>query len=199
MSTFLSLLSQLPLFFYDYTGAILSLTCTLLYIQNRPASWILCMTSNLLHIYLLLKTGIYGDMGLEVLYLFMSIYGLYYWLWGSKTHDPAPIQHITLQHAILLCAASLPLYTMIYQVLLHHTDSNIAALDTLCTTLSCIAQWLMCRRIIETWSLWFIIDILFATLFYKKQLYGHVLLNLMYLPLALYGYRYWKKIQAQYR
>jgi len=58
---------------------------------------------------------------------------------------------------------------------------------------SLIAQWLMCRKIIETWSLWFFVDACYVGMHYLKGIPMHALVSCIYLGMAIVGYLLWQK------
>jgi len=63
--------------------------------------------------------------------------------------------------------------------------------------MSLVADFLMCRRIIQCWHLWFIVDCLFAAMYFYKDIPAHGLLYTFYVGLAVIGYLKWQKQKAQ--
>ena len=49
------------------------------------------IVSIIIYIYLTFQHKLYGDMGIQVYYLIMSIYGWYFWIKGKRAQVPVPI------------------------------------------------------------------------------------------------------------
>jgi nicotinamide mononucleotide transporter len=73
------------------------------------------------------------------------------------------------------------------------THSTVALLDAATTSLSLVAQWLMCHKIIITWVLWFITDVLYAAMYLSKNLPFHSILMIIYTGMAIAGYLVWAR------
>jgi len=59
--------------------------------------------------------------------------------------------------------------------------------------LSLIAQWLMARKILESWVFWIAVDALAIGLYAVKGLYPTTALYTVFLALAITGFFQWKR------
>ena len=84
-------------------------------------------------------------------------------------------------------------FITIHYLLSTLTHSTVAILDAATTSLSLVAQWLMCHKIIATWILWFITDALYATMYLSKSLPFHSILMIVYTGMAITGYLVWAR------
>lgn len=177
----------------DVLGSSLGLVDTLLLVRASIWAWPIGILAILINMVLYFKVMLYADLALQMVYLASSLYGWYYWLWGAKNNHPVPITHITLKLSlILLCLAGVA--TLISTgLLMHYTHSTTPLWDSSSAILSLVAQWLVCRKIIENWLLWLLIDSLYAGLYYYKGLPFHTLEHCIYLVIALIGYWLWRK------
>ncbi|KTD64877.1 nicotinamide riboside transporter PnuC [Legionella spiritensis] len=180
----------------DISGTLASLLATWLFIRINRKAWLVSMLATILNAWLYWQKGIYADMTLESFYFISTGYG---WLTWRKPHknQPGEISNLTGMQWIILGFAVLILFTAIMWVLQRYTSSNIASLDALTTSLSLVAQWLMCYKITATWILWLITDAIYAYLYLVKELPFHVVLMCAYLAMAAAGYRIWVKRQKQ--
>lgn len=185
-------------FLADYFGSFLSLTITLLYARNNIWAWPLCLMVYINGLYLYLTTGIYGKVVLDIIYIILSIYGLWHWRYGGKNHNKLPVTNIPVLEAYVLLGLLIIGYSIVSHILINHTNSTIPRLDALTMMLCLIGQWLTSRKYIESWSFWFMTDCIMAAMFYSKGLTGHFLLNLIYLPIAIYGHNKWLEIKREY-
>lgn len=180
---------------FDYAGAIFSFISTILYARNNILAWPFCIFTNIVNLYLFYQTGIFADAVLEFIYLSMALYGIWHWLYGGENHKELSVSNVPVLEAALLFGFSFIGYYGAHYILTTHTNSTVAKLDSLAMVLSLTAQWLTCRKYIQTWLVWFLADIVLAAMFYYKNLPAHLLLNLIYIPITFYGYNKWAKLQ----
>lgn len=177
----------------DVVGAGVDLITTLTYALELVWCWPLTLVSAVLNGYLYYQTGLYADMGLSSFYLLSAIYGWYAWCYGGKNHTVLPIRHITRREAtglaLLGCLATLFLGAIIQRV----TPSTVPFYDAATTVFSLIAQWLICRKVIENWLVWFAVDIVYVGLYYYKQIPAHSILLIIYLGIAVLGFSRWMR------
>ena len=181
----------------DLLGAIASLSSTLLFISVNRLAWVITILATLLNGYLYFQKGIYAEMTLEVAYFASAFYGWFAWKMPKKqNHSEITTLSSILQWLTLIVSWSV-LYSLLWYVLSHYTNTSVASLDATTTALSLMAQWLMCRKVIVTWALWFITDLIYVYLYFIKALPFHASLALIYTGLAITGYLRWRKYQRQ--
>ncbi len=181
--------------FFDLLGASVSLISTYYFIRLNSKAWPVGMIATVLNSWLYWHKGIYADMVLEFFYFLSMVYGWYQWKkmpTDSTTHQTSlgylkPLQWISL--GLLLAM----IFLSIRYLLETFTHSTVALLDATTTSLSLVAQWLMCHKIIITWILWFITDALYAAMYLSKNLPFHSILMIIYTGMAIAGYLVWEK------
>lgn len=179
--------------YLDFIGAIFAFISTIAYIRISPLAWPIGLIAIGIDIFLYWQKGIYGDMALQSIYLSMTFYGWYSWLFGGINKSELPITSLTPILAKLLAITAVIATTITFILLKELTNSQIPLLDATTTILSLIAQWLICRKIIQCWHLWFIIDALYCGLYIFKGIPAHASLQIMYLGMAIAGYYSWRK------
>lgn len=180
---------------FDFLGAIFSLISTYYFIQLNQKAWFVSIVATVLNGWLYWQKGIYADMALEGFYFLSTCYGLYLWQKPQQDFDKM-ISTLSWKQGLLLVPCTLIFFFIIVGLLVTFTHSQIAYLDALTTTLSLIAQWLMCHKIITTWVFWFFTDSLYAYIYLTKQLPFHTLLMLIYTLFSLLGYLRWTKMKS---
>lgn len=177
----------------DPLGAILSISATFYFTRASKLAWPLSICAILMNTLLYGTKGIYGQMGLEFAYLLSCIYG---WIfWGARSHHKQlPISHIPIS----ILAPSLPMLgLMIYGLTLFlkaYTNSTIPFWDAVTTVLGLYAQLMICRKWIESWMLWFVVDCMTVIIHWTKGIPFHSGIHLIYLGLAVMGYLRWRKL-----
>ena len=139
----------------------------------------------------------YADMGLQVYYLGISVYGWYFWLHGGNpgTNDEKPpVKRITGKLSWMLAAACLLLFLAISAALKYLTDSDVALGDGFTTAASIVATWMLARKILEHWLVWILVDAVAAALYFYKGLYPSTVLYVIYSLIAILGYFQWKRL-----
>ena len=146
-----------------------------------------------LYIYICIIAKLYADMGINVFYLIMSIYGWYYWTRKDEQQHVVPITKCSLTETILNIIATLCFFGIIYFILKKYTDSTVPVLDSFTTAIFIIGMWLQARKKIENWIYWIVGDTLVIPLFaYKGYVFTGVQFA-VFLGLAVSGYIEWKK------
>ncbi|KTD24803.1 nicotinamide riboside transporter PnuC [Legionella lansingensis] len=179
--------------FIDVLGAMISLLATYYFIRLNSKAWLISLMATSMNGWLYWQKGIYADTILESFYFLSACYGWYVWRMPTRQNNLLIIRLLSLKQSFLFIALTLVLFMFIAVLLSTFTDSNVVILDALTTSLSIVAQVLMCYKIILTWILWFITDAIYAYMYLHKQIPFHSMMMLVYLGMAIIGYCNWKK------
>ncbi len=178
----------------ELLGAILGLMYIFFSIRQSILTWPTGLITSALYIVVFLKSGFYADMGLQVYYVIISIYGWYFWISGKqKTEIKLPVRKTSVRLWLKLTGTFVITYVFILFILLNFTDSTVPYMDTLTTALSIIATWMLARKYIEHWLLWVFVDSVSVGLYIHKNLWPTVILFSVYTVMAVFGYLEWKK------
>lgn len=185
----------------EWFGVITGLLYLYLEIKQRPSMWIIGFISSLVYVIVFFQTKFYADGVLNSYYVAVSVYGFWLWLFGkSNTKDEKPVQNyirIVPKTFFILLAVTLVLFVTIYFVLTNFTDSSIPLGDSLVTSLSIVATWMLAKKIIEHWVVWVVVNGLSVFLFIVKGLYPTSFLYLCYGVLSVVGYFQWKHFKEE--
>ena len=72
-----------------------------------------------------------------------------------------------------------------------HTDQALPYWDSFVTAFSLVAQWMVARKLLENWGIWFVVDVVAAALYLTLGLHFTAVLYAAYLGLAVAGWRQW--------
>ena len=176
----------------DISGAILGLIATAAMVRATIWAWPLGIIGLFVDILLYWSRGIYADTVLNFVYVGMMLYGWHHWLYGGKNHSQLPIKSIKRINIIWLIPIIISAIFCVALFLKTYTDSNVPYLDAITATLSLLAQWLACRKIIENWAVWFVADTIYIGIYFYKGIPAHAILNVIYLGMAVVGYYSWR-------
>ena len=148
------------------------------------------IVSVIIYIDLTFQYKLYGDMGIQVYYLIMSIYGWYFWIKGKGAQVPVPISRNNKQGNLIVFLLFVGSFLLI-RFGLGLTDSNVPLWDALTSALAIAGMWLMARKKIEHWIAWIIVDSISLPLYIYKGLPLTSFQFLIFTILAVWGYLTW--------
>ncbi len=173
---------------------IFCLICVALTVKKNIWCWPTGIIGVSAYFVLFYQYKLYGDMGLQVVFLFQSIYGWWFWLNGKKEDiEEVPIRTLSNPERGSILGIILLIWGSLYYVLHSYTDAAIPHLDALVTALSLIANLLLARKVLENWILWIIADVFFVGIFIYKGLYLSAVTYVIFLVMATSGWINWKK------
>ena len=154
-------------------------------------SWPTAIVNVGLYVVVFRRTGLYSEMGLQVVYLALSIYGWYEWLYGGKDRSTLRVSRASSREWLI----AIPVAALFWLGLARYTATlpgvALPYLDSGLTTLSLVAQWMMTRKILENWVLWIVADIVYVPMYVYKGLAVTAALYAVFLALAALGLRSW--------
>ena len=181
--------------YIELLGAILGFIYILFSIRQSIWTWPVGLLTSLLYVWVFFVSKLYADMGLQVYYVFISIYGWYEWIRGKSPDrkEKLHISRLSFYLGGILAIITLLVLLLMWYVLKNFTDSPVPFADSLATALSIVATWMLARKILEHWLIWIFVDAFSMGLFWYKELYPTVILLGIYTIMAFVGYRELKK------
>ena len=176
--------------------------------------------STAIYIYICYRFILYGDMIVNLYYTLMSIYGWYMWNKINDKEQHIAISKTSKKDKVK--AFGIFAFTSIFVIIVYRyynvmpnnlgfTDSVVYAienltsgnldlfrkatpfLDTFTTGIFFVAMWLMANKKIEHWSFWIVGNIVSIPLYFVKGLGFTGIQYVLFLLLAIYGLKEWKK------
>ena len=179
----------------ELVAAFFTITSVVYAKKNNVLVFPTGMICTAIFVYLLLKSGLLGDMMINGYYFFMSLYGWYIWtrnvddLSATPISKTSPKEHLISLGIFIMTVVFVFLVYTVFDKFNHWTSY----LDTLTTGIFFVGMWLMAKRKIENWIYWIIGDIITVPLYFYK---GYTFSSILYFVLtiiAIYGYLAWKK------
>lgn len=183
----------------DAVGTTLGLIYLWLEYKANIWMWVVGIVMPIIDIYLYFKTGLYADFGMAIYYSLAAIvaacYGLVAWRKGDDPHSakPArPITHMPVRQALWALVAFLVIWGVMYELLIHLTDSTVPVTDSFANALSIVALWALAQKYVEQWLLWLVADAVLTALYAYKGLVFRPCLYGFYTIMAVVGYFKWR-------
>lgn len=189
----------LTLNYIEVLGALTGLIYLYFSINQIIWLWPLGLVTSGLYIYVFYHSGLFADMGLQVYYLLISLYGWHHWLTGGKNKtnvdhkSELPVSSLRPIYIGILILITISMTVLLGLLLSEIKNSSIPYWDAFTTSGSIVATWMLARKYIQNWIFWIIIDFVAMGTYIYKGLYPTVILFLVYTLMAFIGYRKWKK------
>jgi nicotinamide mononucleotide transporter len=155
-------------------------------------NWPVGLANNALYIAVFLGSGLYGDAGLQLVYIALGIYGWWNWARPGSQAEVRVTRTARSTWAWLIPVTILA--AIVLSVFLRRvTDSTVPGWDGAATALSLAAIYGQSRKYVESWWLWIAVDVIYVPLYLYKQLWLTSGLYLVFLVLCVAGLRAWSK------
>jgi len=138
---------------------------------------------------------LYADALLQVFYLVLLAYG---WSQWSKRKNGSAFIATRSSALFLIRVALLTLITWIIFGFLfqHYTSASLPWIDSLLTSMSLAAQYMIAKKKIENWFAWIAADAAYVPMYFYKHLPLTGILYLIFLLMAIRGWKEWNDERA---
>lgn len=156
-------------------------------------SWPTAIVGVALYIIVFYEAKLYADMGLQFIYIAISIYGWWKWLHGGEDKGELRVSRAPMPTLIigsLLAAAFAVTLGLLFR---QFTDNPLPFADSALTSFSLLAQFLMAKKYIENWYIWIVVDVFYIAMFIFKHLYPTAVLYAAFIGACTLGLVQWRK------
>jgi len=181
---------------WEILAVIFGIISVYLSTREHIWSWPTALVNVALYFIVFLEAKLYADMGLQVVYFALSLYGWYEWLYGGENRTELHVSRVTRSLGLKLLLIGLASAALLGTILARFTDASLPYLDSATTSTSLVAQWMMTRKILENWAVWVVVDVVYVGMFIFKKLYLTAGLYAVFLVLAVMGFIQWKRSLA---
>jgi nicotinamide mononucleotide transporter len=174
-------------------AALLGAISVWLSVRQNIWSWPTAIVNVVLYAIVFYEAKLYADMGLQVIYAVLSVYGWYEWLYGGAGRTELRVTRTGPRLGALLGVIA-AIGSGVLGVVLHRaTDAALPFMDSFLSSTSLVAQWMMTKKLLENWLVWIGVDVLYVGMFIFKGLYLTAGLYAVFLGLAVRGYIDWRR------
>ncbi|HJU73976.1 MAG TPA: nicotinamide riboside transporter PnuC [Gemmatimonadaceae bacterium] len=156
-------------------------------------SWPTAIVNVALYTIVFFQSRLYADMGLQVVYLVLSVYGWYNWLHGGVQRTELHVSRATLRTLLITTVFVVVGSYILGSLLATRTNAALPYLDSALTVASLAAQWMMTRKILENWIIWIVLDVIYVPMFLSRGLFATSVLYAIFLVLAILGLITWRR------
>ncbi|SFH13971.1 nicotinamide riboside transporter PnuC [Pedobacter insulae] len=184
----------------EWCGVFTGILCVWLAAKNNIWNWPVAIVSVIIYIFIFFETKLYADMGLQLYFFVMNVYGWYFW--SKQRNNPTESRPITIitTREILLSVLGAVVFTITLGFLLYQqTDASFPFIDSFCTACSLIGQIFLARKVLQNWLIWIFVDLIYVGVYFSKDLYATGLMYALYIGIATMGYLDWRKTYREQR
>ncbi len=183
----------------EILGLISGLLCVWLMIRENVLTFPIGLVYAVITVIVVGRANLFADVILNLYYVVMNAYGWYFWLYGDKSRRTHDDQHelqvgwvpARLWPAIAVIGIGGTLLMGWYFA--SFTSADLPYPDSFTTVASFVAMWMSARKYLESWILWFVIDVVQVGLYVIKGIEFYAILYLVYLGMAVAGWLAWRR------
>lgn len=177
----------------ELVSFVLSVIAVLLTIRQTHWAWLFAIVSSATYGAVFFDARLYGDMGLQLVFIAVSVWGWYQWLYGGAQHAPLAVTRLDRAGWWTSAGCWLAGFALLALFLKHWTDTDVPHVDGFLTAGSLVGQVLLSRKKIENWHTWIAVDVLYVGLYIYKNLILTAILYAVFVVLAVIGLRAWSR------
>jgi len=176
----------------EWIGFVSGLLCVWWVVKEKIANWPIGIVNCIAWLILLWINAIYLNAILQLVYIVISVYGWWHWLWGGESRDSLPVRFATSAER-LRAAAIVAVGTVAGTRLMMVAGDAAPVWDALTTITSVVAIYWQARKIYESWILWLSVDIIYFALYGSQDLWLTALTQVAFGAMCLAGLRDWRR------
>jgi len=186
-----------PVTWIEVVAFVLAVWMVVCNMRVNPLAWPLAMASSLGYALLFAQYKLYGEAGLQFVFIAVAVWGWWQWLQG-RGRDGArlKVRRLGVRGRWAALITTLLLWPAIALLLMRYTDSDLPWFDALPTAGSLVAQVLLGRKLVDNWPAWVAVNVVSVGLFAAKGLWLTVILYGLFTLMALAGWRAWSRLAA---
>lgn len=191
-----SLRGWLPYDLTETLGFVTGAACVYLVIRQNVWNFPVGITNNVFFLILFTRARLYGDAGLQIVYVALGLQGWYSWLYGGHNRTALRVARATPRTVAVLSGLVL-VGTLGLTLALRAFGGAAPLLDAFTTVLSLAAQYMLNRKFLENWYAWIAADVLYVYLYVSRGLHLTAVLYFVFLCLCVAGLRRWLRTMSE--
>ncbi len=172
-----------------------AVTALILYVyfatRQKLITWLFGLIGVTLFFIIDYRAQLYAQLPLGGIYFLMNFYGWYEWKFGGKNRSVLPVSRTSLTMFVVLITLGTLGTLLIGSILTEFSNSDVPFWDGGTTAFSLVGTWMLARKKLENWVLWFVVDSIYIGLYLYKSLAVSALLYLIYVVFSVVGFINW--------
>ncbi|MCP4040342.1 MAG: nicotinamide mononucleotide transporter [Gammaproteobacteria bacterium] len=182
----------------EIVASISGFICVYLIIIRSLWCWPIGLLQVVLYMFVFYEVRLYSDLLLHGIYVFLQIYGWWYWALNKRVRDDIEIIGIQPQQLMGWSLVVLLGTVALGWGMSSFTEASLPYPDAFTTAASLVAQWLLSRRQLMSWVFWISVDVVAIWIYWQKALVPTTVLYVVFLIMATTGLVVWlKRLEIQ--
>ena len=180
----------------ELIGLITGVLCVWLLIRENILTFPLGLIYAVVTVIVVARANLFADVILNLYYVVMNAYGWYFWLYGGSNRRESEVllvSWVPRGQWLLLATVTVLGTVLMGWYFSTQTSADLPYPDSFTTVASFVAMWMSARKYLESWLLWFVIDVVQIGLYIIKGIEAYAVLYLLYLGMAVFGWISWRK------
>lgn len=177
---------------WEVIATILGIIYVILAAKESFWCWPAAFFSTLIYTMLFWEGQLPMQALLNVYYMGMAVYGFILWRHHSKQEEDLQVSTWPVKRHILFIVSATLISLLIGYYLSTNTETRLPYLDSAVMVFSMGTTWMMAQKVLENWLYWLMNDTAAIILYWQTGYYVTIIMFMVYLVLAIYGYRRWK-------
>jgi nicotinamide mononucleotide transporter len=187
-----------PTTLLELVSFVLSVATVLLNIRRKHWAWLFAIVSSAAYGIVFFRSRLYGDAGLQGVFILASIWGWYEWLRGAGRKAGAggaalAVSRLGRTGWLASLAGWAIGFVLLSNFLGVYTDTDVPRIDAFLTAGSLLGTVLTAKKKIENWQVWIVVDVLYVGLYVYKGLHLTAILYAVFVVMAVFGLRAWQR------
>jgi nicotinamide mononucleotide transporter len=182
---------------WEVIGTVLGIIGVWLMIRQNIWGWPVGLVQVAVYAWVFFDAKLYSDALLQIAFFVIQAYGWWHWLRGvgktSSAQSGLPVTRLSVG-AVAGWVVAGTLLTAGWGWFMHRTtDAALPWWDAYILVFSLISQWLQARKKLENWVGWVVVNAVAVGVYWVKDLHLTAGLYLVFLGMAVWGWREWTK------
>lgn len=182
---------------WEWIAASLGIGYVILAAKESIWCWPAAFASTLIYTLLFWQGQLPMQALLNVYYMGMAVYGWRLWRTDREDNEVLVISTRPGRFHIGFVVSGVILSLITAYYLEQVIGSRLPYLDAFVTVFSVMNTVLMARKVLESWIYWIVINAAAIALYFQTGYYVTIVMFMVYLVLAIYGYKNWRALQIQ--
>jgi nicotinamide mononucleotide transporter len=180
----------------ELVAATFGIVGVFLTIPQSTWNWPVGIVNVLLYFFLFVKQGYYANAGLQIVYLALSIYGWYEWMYGGRARTVLQISRASARTWVAATIVGVVAWIALFAITRRIPGGAFTYTDAATVAASLVAEWMVARKLLENWALWIVVDAVYVAMFIAGGNYLTALNYAGYLVLGVVGLVAWRRSLA---
>ena len=177
----------------EAVATLAGVLCVWLLVRQNIWNFAFGTVQVLLSAYVFYGQRLFSDVILQFFFAVLNIYGWIHWTRGGNLRSEVPVTRMSARAMSAWMAATVVLTAAWGTFAKVQLNAAAPYVDGFILVASLVAQWLSARKLLESWWLWILVDVVAVPLYASRGLYFFAGLYVIFLLLCVQGFREWRQ------